>query len=662
MGNTASVEEKITVRSILQLAGRTGRILEKDAVERLSLFAQRKGCVRSTDEFFSPGTWEDIGTELWEAVTRGSREACDLAGPWREVRQLMQEVSEEPELCAVPSEPPAASCPSSENSEESTPLVCPVSDLEFWGGEQILPSAPVEPLPGSDDEWQQPASFNKPGQVNPADVPLPEDPMEHQDGASQNRPDFQEESHVQSLKDLLRRQESQMQEVLEAMKRLDGGNSKTSRLIAYKKASDAIKDGLEAIGRECEKRGKQEREGVELDLAPEELRIKREQIQKWARQCVEDGMWSVREADEYLRVRYGKGLETGLVDRFANMRRLTDPQGNTRELYSSDNNDNLGAAPVHQGRDIPRDHSYNAGQRWQGVIRDATIEGIMSPGSITAMPVHIDNRGQRQWSPFDWKTVKQLQSAVMQYGMDNKHVMQLINSFFKGQVLTQTDIRALIELLLPPTGYLLFLDTWQGKVELAVLENVRLPADDPLRLASMDQLLGRGQYADGATQAALHPRILQQTQGLALAAVKELPNRGNPVPPYSTIEWDPGEPYMTFVDRLKEVIDASPNVTPEAKAAVGKDLAMMNANTQCQQILAGLGKTASLAEMVEACTQVPIMQQEVEKAKIHAQAHAAALAAARKPAMKGGSPSSCGLACFTCKQTGHIKRNCPQYA
>ncbi|OPJ69278.1 hypothetical protein AV530_012370 [Patagioenas fasciata monilis] len=483
------------------------------------------------------------------------------------------------------------------------PLVCPVSDLEFWGGEQIMPSAPFEPLPASDDRWQQPASFNKPGQINPADVPLPEDPMEHQDGAPQNCPDFQEESHVQSLKDLLRWQESQMQEVLKAMKRLDGGNSKTLWLIAYKKVSDAIKDGLEAIGRECEKWGKHEREGVELDLTPEKLRIKRERIQKWARQCVEDGMWPVREADEYLRARYGKGLETGLADRFANMLRLTDPQGNTRELYGSDSNDNLGAASVHQGRDIPRDHSYNAGQRWQGVIRDTTIERIMLPGSITAIPVHIDNRGQRQWSPFDWKKVKQLQSAVMQYSMDNKHVMQLINSFFKGQVLTPTDIRALMELLLPPTGYLLFLDKWQRKVELAVLENVHLPADDPLQLASMDQLLGRRQYADGAAQAALHPRILQQTQVLALAAVKELSNIGNPVPPYSTIKQDPGEPYVKFVDHLKEAIDASPNLTSEAKAAVGKVLAMMNANTQCQQILADLGKTASLAEMVEACTQ-----------------------------------------------------------
>ncbi|OPJ82153.1 hypothetical protein AV530_018212 [Patagioenas fasciata monilis] len=149
------------------------------------------------------------------------------------------------------------------------PLVCPVSDLEFLGGgESLIPSAPFEPLPASDDERQQPASFNKPGQVNPADMPLPEESMEYHDG-QQNHPDFQEEGHVQSLKDLLRRQEIQMQEVLKAMKRLDGGKSKTSRLIAYKKVSDAIKDRLEAIGRECEKRGKQERELAELDLVTE---------------------------------------------------------------------------------------------------------------------------------------------------------------------------------------------------------------------------------------------------------------------------------------------------------------------------------------------------------------------------------------------------------
>ncbi|OPJ76675.1 hypothetical protein AV530_014023 [Patagioenas fasciata monilis] len=278
----------------------------------------------------------------------------------------MEEVSGEPEVHAVPREPPAAHCTPSENSEKPMLLVCPVSDLEFWGGgESLIPSAPFEPLPASGNKRQQPASFNNPGQVNPADVPLPEESMEHCDG-QQNYPDFRDEGHLQSLKDLLRQQEAQMQEVLQAMKRLDGGASKTLRLIAYKKVSDAIKAGLEAIGWECEKWGKQEWEGAELDLIPEELQIKKERIQKWAKQCVEDGMWSLRETDEYMRARYGKGLETGSADWFTDMCQLTDPQGNTGELYSSNSDDNSGAAPVHQVRDIPQDHSYNAGKHWQG--------------------------------------------------------------------------------------------------------------------------------------------------------------------------------------------------------------------------------------------------------------------------------------------------------
>lgn len=69
-----------------------------------------------------------------------------------------------------------------------------MSDLDFWGGEQIIPSAPFEPSPASDEQRQQPARFNEPGQVNPAEVPLPEDPVEHENAAPQNRPGFQEES------------------------------------------------------------------------------------------------------------------------------------------------------------------------------------------------------------------------------------------------------------------------------------------------------------------------------------------------------------------------------------------------------------------------------------------------------------------------------------
>ncbi|KAM6364390.1 cardiomyopathy-associated protein 5-like [Pluvialis apricaria] len=116
--------------------------------------------------------------------------------------------------------------------------------------------------------------------------------------------------------------------------------------------------------------------------------------------------------------------------------------------------------------------------------------------------------------------------------------------------------------------YMLWREKWKDKLEVAMLDNVNRPPGDPLRFATLDMLTGSGQYADGATQAALDPRVTQQTQALALATLEELPNLGTPVPPYSQVKQGVGEPYMQFIDRLKASIDAAPTLTPEAKKAV----------------------------------------------------------------------------------------------
>jgi len=64
----------------------------------------------------------------------------------------------------------------------------------------------------------------------------------------------------------------------------------------------------------------------------------------------------------------------------------------------------------------------------------------------------------------------------------------------------------------------------------------------------------------------------------------------------------PDEPYMHFIDRLKEALDAAPHLPSEAKGAVGKDLAFQNANTQCQQIITSLPTGSTLSQYVEACS------------------------------------------------------------
>jgi len=91
------------------------------------------------------------------------------------------------------------------------------------------------------------------------------------------------------------------------------------------------------------------------------------------------------------------------------------------------------------------------------------------------------------------------------------------------------------------------------------------------------------------------------------------------------IRQGPDEPYMHFIDRLKEGLDAAPNLPSEAKGAVGKDLAFQNANTQCQQIIASLPSGSTLSRYVEACSRLPRLAQETKKARMHAASMATAL-------------------------------------
>jgi len=234
-----------------------------------------------------------------------------------------------------------------------------------------------------------------------------------------------------------------------------------------------------------------------------------------------------------------------------------------------------------------REPNFNMGQRWREVIENAVIEGQKLPKSLTAFPVFTQGN-QQIWAPFDWKTVSQLQKTVMNYGLDNKQVMMLVTTFFKYQILVPADARALLELMLPPTAFMLWKDKWRDKCEVAIMQNLHLGVDDPLCVVTLDQLMGTGAFRDGAAQAALHPRILQQSQSLALAALTELPQIAKPVLPYMQIRQGPDEPYMHFIDRLKEALDVAPNLPSEAKGAVGKDLAFQNASTQRQQIIASL--------------------------------------------------------------------------
>lgn len=130
-------------------------------------------------------------------------------------------------------------------------------------------------------------------------------------------------------------------------------------------------------------------------------------------------------------------------------------------------------------------------------------------------------------------------------------------------------------------------------------------------MADRDMLVGRG-----LAPALMPPAVIQQAQDLALAAFR------GPAAAVRRHQAKDGESFMQFVDRLKEAIDASPNLTAEAKGAVLKDLVVTDANSQRQQIIASLGRDASLTAIIEACLRILVLTTEEVKARAQAAAFA----------------------------------------
>ncbi|KAM9245462.1 uncharacterized protein RG961_007653 [Leptosomus discolor] len=99
-----------------------------------------------------------------------------------------------------------------------------------------------------------------------------------------------------------------------------------------------------------------------------------------------------------------------------------------------------------------------AGRRWEGVIRDALIEGNFLP---SAFPIVTDQAGGRKWEPFDWKILEKACLAVSQYGLQSSYTQQLLQSIFTAGVLLPLDSQQIANILLSPSQQLMFSKAWQ---------------------------------------------------------------------------------------------------------------------------------------------------------------------------------------------------------
>lgn len=653
MGNAVMTAlEKATVDGLLKVASSTGRKINRQDLVDLLFWCRRRGLLETSGQLFDLAAWQKIGKELWESVQTGAKGSKQLAKTYREVRLMIEQVHADAEVAkalqsAIAGEPEGEELDQGneetlERAEEEEERGKGYMDSDDWGNfskyDPLPPLIDVPPPPpivapagfrGAFDDiippWnpeppKEPSAPPMPmeTEISPQNVPLPED------------------SESPNLEKLLQAQRNVMGKLLEEMRQIDGGADKPTRQLAYQRAADAIKQGLENIEKQIGQDNLGDGATPTDHSSPQPKELTKAQRLNLI-DLAGEGEMGVEELNDYLRNKYGagQGLTHSERRRIAEMRtRLRevgkDPDARDRAYKVYNGPEVTGikeqrrkGPEIPRTIDPPRDPNFDAAKRWRRVVTNAEIKGDFTFTPLLAAPVVARPNGP-EWTPLDWHVINKIQQAVLSYGIDNPLVKKQVSAFCKYVELVPSDVRMIMELILGPTSFSLFLVKWQERLEEKQLDNVHLADGDPLRLATLDQLMGTGLYRDPQREAALPTRVLAQSKAAALEAFMALPQIGKFNPPYLKIMQGEKEPFLSFVDKVKEAVEAAPNVPSEMKDVMVKEVVSQNANSACKRLLATLQPGATIVQMVEVCARAP-WEEERAKARIQASALAVAL-------------------------------------
>ncbi|XP_038244415.1 endogenous retrovirus group K member 19 Gag polyprotein-like [Dermochelys coriacea] len=603
MGTAASADEQAVFKVLSNLLNNQGEKFSPEALQKLLRWGKRRGVLVNAKNVFDSSVWKTVGEDLWDFVGVGNKEAAALSPIWRTVHRAVTTAAAQA----------GARIALREALESSAKGAFTVGAKDFFGKTTpMIPLARLDPsevpLPLKDDDSDrgEPMAVDQPvsGELSSGN---PENPLQGGSGLPPAVVPSAPPRHVRII-DLPKTGEfdnltqdqiirwlykegiaaEQMMDELDRKENRPQGSSRSHLLQQLQEHGIPDPSRLPHICRLCGYYGCTEHLTPEGELRPT--------------------------AEEEYRKIYAPA---------------TQPvQPKVKPLPPTCSS--IGRGQEERGTGVIwRDGGGGAGspdpiKRWHGLIKDAIIEGEFLDAMPATFPVSVSREGVKSWVPLDWKLMREAQKAIVAYGLKNPYVQALLEQIFSGQAMCPFDAQKFADMLLTPTQRLLWKDSWRKKAEHAAVLNLDRPQDDPLHVASIDMLLGQGRFEEPQLQARLVPQILQQSQLLALKAFKELPDLGTPSPPYLKVTQGVGESFALFLDRLRTALDRAPNLTPDARSALGVDLALQNANPTCKKILVTLLKSASLVDMIEACTRAPLVEEE-DKAKIHAHALALAL-------------------------------------
>jgi len=255
------------------------------------------------DQLFNPDAWHRTGMDLWDTVQVGNKEARQLAPVFRTVKNIVADMKDDATVAAAAVRAVyAISQPAGEYQDPCTaPRVYPVhpSEMEFWREPSIelgdwAPAPPTAP-------------------PLPENVLLPDSDFQEMDTDSPEGPTLllYPKIHKSELMDTLRKKQDQMTKLLNEMQRLDKGSRNTTIKQAYRKAHQAITDGLREVEQQIcgESDGMGEVISGRSNNGSINESVPAQYSQRcWVRLMLEDREMSLADTDHYLRSKYGKGV------------------------------------------------------------------------------------------------------------------------------------------------------------------------------------------------------------------------------------------------------------------------------------------------------------------------------------------------------------------